>query len=89
VAWCGGKDAFGRGIIDAVSLKKGAIYVIRHIETWGNMIGFCLDGVYNRPVFNSLHEPVYDHSHFRPIIDRDTDIAVFEKLLVDSDEVVV
>jgi hypothetical protein len=65
--------------------KLHAIYTIREIVDYGDLIGFCFYEIRNpRAHFSKgYHEPAFNARNFRPV--RRTSIEVFERLLAPSD----
>lgn len=61
---------------------KGPIYIIRKIVTFGDSsLGVLLAEIVNEHLGYSL-EPAFAIEHFRPIVERETDISIFKALLV-------
>jgi len=62
-----------------------AIYTIREIIDYGDLIGFCFYELTNPRAYFSkgFHEPAFNSRNFRPV--RKTSIEVFERLLAPTD----
>jgi hypothetical protein len=69
------------GLPDLVNApRKNGIYTIRGFVQWEHGLGLLLAGIIN-PVNESGFEPSFDHESFRPLLERKTDISVFQALL--------
>ena len=64
--------------------SKNSIYTIRDIVSFPDgSSGFLLQELWNDHL-GYKPEPAFDACHFRPIVERKTDISVFTKMLTDT-----
>jgi hypothetical protein len=55
---------------------KDGLYTIREFIEWEDGLGLLLAEIAN-PICNGF-EPRFDHESFRPLVERKTDISVFQ-----------
>ena len=70
--------------IDKRRPEKGCIYTIREIYTNGKDVGFRFFEITNPPRQHAdgFAESAWHSRFFRPVIERKTDISIFQRMLV-------
>lgn len=63
---------------------KGGVYTIRAINVWPTETLLRLAELDNSHFTISRIEPGFDASHFRPVVERKTDISIFTKMLINT-----
>lgn len=78
------------GFIVSGSLRKGSIYTIRQLELWKGTLGVLLEEIRCIPYPGDSEECGFLIKRFRPVINPESDLSVFEAILrgVEKREVV-